>query len=107
MANETYIKSKLLMHSKLTVFHTEFNIEAVCEVKIWSLPESKEYPFGLKYSLFCVDKVTKKVLVGFDNHFPKGPHVHKGNEEIGYEFFGYERLLNDFWNAVFERGFSI
>jgi hypothetical protein len=107
MENKTYIKSELLMHRKLTVIHPEFNIEAVCEVKIWRLAESQKYPFGLKYSLFCANKITKKILIGFDNHFPKGPHIHIDHSEMMYDFLGYEKLIEDFWNEVEARGFII
>jgi hypothetical protein len=107
MANKTYKGVSLLLYRKLTVFHPEFNIEAVCEVKIWQLAESQKYPFGFKYSLFCVNKITKKIVVGFDNHFPKGPHIHIGNNEVPYIFMGHEKLIDDFWDAVIARGFII
>ena len=107
MVNKTYIKSELLMHRKLTVLHRELNIEAVCEVKIWRLMESQKYPFGLKYSLFCADKLTKKVLNGFDNHYPKGPHIHINEIELPYQFIGYEKLIDDFWNEVAARGYNL
>lgn len=107
MVKNTYIRTVLLLHRKLTAFHSETNIEVVCEVKIWQLPESDKYPFGLRYSLFCVDVVSKKVLIGYDNHYPKGPHIHVGNSEMIYVFSGYEKLLDDFWSEVIKRGFAL
>lgn len=107
MVHSTYIKANLLMHRKLTVLHTEHNIEAVCELKIWQLAESHKYPFGLKYSLFCINKKTKEIIIGFDNHFPKGPHIHKNEQELSYSFLGYEKLIDDFWDELAARGFNL
>ena len=36
-----------------------------------------------------------KTLFGFDNHKPKGPHLHVGNAEVGYEFRGLDALRED------------
>lgn len=53
---------------------------AVVEIKIWDVPKSKDYPSGRKFSLFLVAE--GEVVVGFDNHKPKGPHLHLGNREL-------------------------
>jgi len=40
---------------------------------------SEKYPAGRKFSLFLVAQ--GEVLVGLDNHKPKGPHLHLGKDE--------------------------
>ena len=42
----------------------------VVELKVWRVPKSEGYPEGIKYSFFAV--FGKQVLVGYDNHKPKG-----------------------------------
>ena len=71
------------------------------------VPTSKHYPEGRKFSLFLVDRVSGEVLVGFDNHKPKGPHIHRGACEEPYEYSGEGVLIEDFWRLVKEEGFLI
>lgn len=37
-----------------------------------------------------------EVLVGYDNHHPKGHHRHIGTHKLSYNFQGLEQLKNDF-----------
>ena len=67
---------------------------AIAEIKIWRVPKSKNYPDGIKFSLFLVCQ--GRALIGMDNHKPKGPHLHLGTEEILYRFRGPEQLMHDF-----------
>lgn len=65
------------------------------EQSIHAVPLDNRYPDGVKYSLIFLDSKTgDRVLL--DNHQPKGPHVHLGQEEISYEYVDDERLLTDF-----------
>lgn len=105
MVKNTYIRTNLLFHEKLTVVQSETNIRAICELKAWQLPVSKKYPLGLKYSLFCVDFLTRQVIIGFDNHYPKGPHKHIDNREVHYSYSSLDQLVEDFWNDLEERSF--
>ncbi len=67
----------------------------VLEQSIHAVPLDNRYPDGVKYSLIFLDSKTgDRVLL--DNHQPKGPHVHLGQEEISYEYVDDERLLTDF-----------
>lgn len=78
------------------VFH-EKRIEengSIIEMKIWRVPSSDKHPEGVKYSLYCVKGT--KVLVGYDNHHPKGHHRHYGEKQESYEFTTIENLINDF-----------
>ena len=50
--------------------------------------------------------VEGRVIVGIDNHSPKGPHLHLGNEEMVYEYEDDGKLLNDFWDLIRKAGFE-
>jgi hypothetical protein len=66
----------------------------IVETKVWAVPKSEAYPEGVKYSLFAVFRGA--VLVGYDNHSPKGHHRHwKGGEEP-YQFRDFDTLRADF-----------
>jgi hypothetical protein len=51
-------------------------------------------PDAVKYSLYWVKE--GEVLVGYDNHYPKGHHRHYGQREEDYEFKDIETLIKDF-----------
>lgn len=44
-------------------------------------------------------------LFGFDNHKPKGPHLHVGDKELGYLFRGYDELVKDIRKMIEQEGF--
>jgi hypothetical protein len=66
----------------------------VIELTVWQVARSTQYPEGFKYSFFAIRDGT--VLVGYDNHPPKGHHRHFGGIEEAYEFAGLEKLRADF-----------
>ncbi len=66
----------------------------IVEMKIWEIPGDDRYPVGYKYSLYATHDGT--VLVGYDNHHPKGHHRHLGDHEAPYRFTTIENLRNDF-----------
>ncbi len=70
------------------------------ELKVWEVPKTEKYPDGVKYSLYCLETETKMVLVGIDNHHPKGHHIHFGYEEQVYFFEDVEKLIEDFYALV-------
>lgn len=66
----------------------------IVETKVWVVQNSEAYLEGVKYSFFAV--YGGRVLVGYDNHSPKGHHRHwKGNEEP-YHFRDFDTLRADF-----------
>ena len=84
-----HMASKLLFHEK--------DVEedgGITEVKVWQVPESLKYPNGYKYALYLVRE--GKVLVGYDNHHPKGHHRHYGEKQEPYAFTNLENLVRDF-----------
>ncbi|MBP9708894.1 MAG: hypothetical protein KBD78_14760 [Oligoflexales bacterium] len=97
------IKAELKFYEK-RILQNKTDQLAIAEIKIWKIPKSTHYPQGLKYSLFLVSSGT--VLVGFDNHKPKGPHLHLGNKEVFYDFSTPARLLQDFWELTKKAGYE-
>ena len=91
----------------MTLVHNRSTEIAVAELKVWDVPRSAHYPEGLKYSLFLVSKESGLVIVGFDNHKPKGPHLHHEGKELSYLFRGIEQLIEDFWRFAEKEGFTL
>ena len=98
------MKAALLFHEKRIVMNPKTEEVAVVEIKTWKVPKSKDYPHGRKFSLFLVSE--GKTIVGMDNHKPKGPHRHRGDRQIPYEYVDDDRLLSDFWSWVRKEGFE-
>jgi hypothetical protein len=88
------------MSSAVSIVHEKVKTEdgVVVEIKIWKVPKSDHYPEGVKYSFFATQG--GKVLVGYDNHKPKGHHRHFGGIEGPYFFAGFDKLRNDFLNDL-------
>jgi hypothetical protein len=66
------------------------------EVSIWRKPKSARYPEGVRYRLVLVEPRTGNVLLLFDNHWPKGHHVHVGQREENFEFRSIPDLIQEF-----------
>jgi len=101
------MKAKILYHSKITLLHRNSDIVATAELKVWKVPVDNNFKEGIKYSMFLVRKQDGKVLIGFDNHKPKGHHLHKRNIEEVYNFQGTDKLIDDFWELVEKEGFIL
>ena len=71
------------------------------EISIHEVDELQKYPAGIKYGLICKDLETGRFVL-FDNHHPKGPHVHVNSLESHYEFKDEVTLFGDFRRAVFK-----
>jgi len=83
------------------------NSGLLVERKIWRVPKTAKYPLGLKYRLVLVEPNEHEVILLYDNHYPKGPHVHWEGKERDYNFQRVEVLLEDFFqeSAVEEKRF--
>lgn len=99
------MKATLLFHEKRILENGISGDLAIAELKVWQIPKSKDYPAGRKFSLFLV--ASGKVLIGIDNHKPKGPHLHLGAEEVPYGYSTDDQLISDFWDMVRKAGFSL
>ncbi len=97
----------MLFHSKVHLIHKNTDRVAIAELKVWQVPKNRNFPEGIKYSLFLVDQKTGEVVIGFDNHKPKGHHMHVGEQEQLYSFRNSEQLIDDFWSAAEERGYLL
>ena len=67
----------------------------VVELSIYEVGKSAKYPDGIKYGLICKDLKTGNSVL-FDNHHPKGPHIHISEREFPYEYVDDEQLIKDF-----------
>jgi hypothetical protein len=83
--------AKIIFHQKLAL-----RSGLLSERKIWRINSLIRYPAGIKYRLALVNPKTHEVILLYDNHHPKGPHVHWGGAERAYEFISVEKLLRDF-----------
>ena len=99
------MKAESLLKEKRLLWNPQTKLFAVAELKIWKIPKSKDYPRGIKYALFLVCEGL--VIIGFDNHKPKGPHIHLGENELAYDFKNEEKLIEDFWDLARKAGFEI
>lgn len=70
---------------------------------IWKIAVNKHYPEGIKYRAWISE--TGETLFGFDNHKPKGPHLHIGETEVGYVFRGMDALRADIGAMIKKEGF--
>lgn len=85
--------SKLLFHEKRLE-----DDGGITEMKIWEVPVSGNYPDGVRYSLYRVNE--GGIIVGYDNHYPKGHHRHYGAKQEPYAFTTIEKLIADFLNDL-------
>jgi hypothetical protein len=90
-ADEGRTRARLLMASKLTL-----GSGYIEEVKVWSVPVTARYPEGIRFRLVLVDRRAGGIVLLYDNHWPKGPHVHAGGTETRYGFKSVEQLMKDF-----------
>lgn len=98
------MKAEALFREKRVIFNRKTKEVAVAEIKIWKVPKSVQYPGGVKFSLFLVSE--GKVIMGVDNHKPKGPHLHLGEREFPFEYSTPEKLLADFWDLARKAGYE-
>lgn len=98
------MKAESLFREKRILVNRETGEIAIAELKIWRVQKSRHYEHGRRFSLFLVSG--GRVILGFDNHSPKGPHLHLGSEEMKYEYENDSKLLNDFWDLVRKAGFE-
>ena len=84
-------KAELIIHQKLTS-----SKGLISELSIWKLKASERYPDGIRYRLILVDPASGFVHLLFDNHWPKGHHVHVGEKEEPYHFTSVVNLVQEF-----------
>ncbi len=98
------MKAEPILREKRILTNKRTGDLAIAELKVWRVPKSGAYPVGVKFSLFLVSD--GQILVGMDNHKPKGPHLHLGEQEVPYEFTNEASLIVDFWDLARKAGFE-
>jgi hypothetical protein len=99
------MKAVEIFRQKTVLKHSDGVRLAIFEVIILKIPISAHYLEGIKYSAWFSE--SGKTIFGFDNHKPKGPHLHIGELEVGYVFRGIEELRNDAEAMIRKAGFII
>jgi hypothetical protein len=94
--------ASLIFHQKVTLTDSSGKRNAIFEMIIWKVPKSKEYHEGVKYRAWLSED--GKTVFGFDNHKPKGPHLHVGEKEFGYLFRGINELMKDIRKMIEQEG---
>jgi hypothetical protein len=97
------VKAEEIFRQKQVLNHASGERIAIFEVVIWKVPTTKDYPNGIKYRAWFSE--AGQTLFGFDNHKPKGPHLHIGNREVGYVFRGLDALRQDIAAMIQKEGF--
>ena len=97
------MKAVEIFRQKIVLKHFDGVRLGIFEVIVLKIPISNHYPEGIKYSAWFSE--SGKTIFGFDNHKPKGPHLHIGEVEVGYVFRGIEELRNDAEAMIKKAGF--
>lgn len=66
------------------------------EIKVWKISDLVRYPDGVRYRLVLVNAEDGFVHLLYDNHWPKGHHVHTMGVEQAYKFESVDALLDEF-----------
>ena len=83
----------------LLYYKKEITIEGdLIKMKIWKINKSKDFPYGLKYSLVYIHN--GKRILGYDNERGKGDHKHYFGKEEKYNFIDIDILSYDFVDEV-------
>jgi len=81
------------------LLHREKYVDAdgdLVALVLWQVHQSAAYPDGIRYRLAFLPAGTKKPVVLYDNHLPKGHHRHHRGTQNPYPFSTIEQLLRDF-----------
>jgi hypothetical protein len=97
------MSSELIFRQKITLNHKDRKRRAIFEMVVYGIPKSKDYPKGIKYRAWFSEH--GETLFGFDNHKPKGPHLHIRKIEIGYNYRGVDALMDDIKAMIEKEGF--
>ncbi len=90
-------KAELYLRSKVT--DDEGNIR---EIVIWKVESSERTPEGLRYRLAFMRAGDRRPGILYDNHPPKGHHLHIGGTQSAYRFETVSKLLGDFEASIKE-----
>ncbi len=97
------VKATEILRLKLVLKHSDGVRLAIFEVVAWQVPQSPAYPEGIRYRIWFTE--SGETIFGFDNHSPKGHHLHLGSVQIAYDFQGLDRLKQDAIRMIQREGF--
>lgn len=97
------MKAEELFRQKTVLKHKDGVRLSIFEIVIHKVPASVHYPEGIKYRAWLSESGV--TVFGFDNHKPKGPHLHIGDQEVGYVFRGITELRKDVEAMIQKEGF--
>jgi hypothetical protein len=97
------MKAAEILRQKVVLKHTDGITLGIFEFVVWGVPKTRDYRDGIKYRAWL--SVDGETVFGFDNHKPKGPHLHIGEEEIGYVYRGLTQLRADIVAMIEKKGF--
>lgn len=89
--------AKKLLHEKVIDIY-----ENIMELIVWQVPITTGYPDGVKYRFVYVNAREDKVLVLYDNHYPKGHHRHLKGQQEYYNYVNIRQVIKDFKRDVAE-----
>ncbi|MBI4403929.1 MAG: hypothetical protein HY537_07205 [Deltaproteobacteria bacterium] len=93
-----------ILHQKAVLKHQHDEDRLVIfEIIVWRVGVSSNYPDGIKYRAWLSEG--GQTLFGFDNHKPKGAHLHVHDVEIGYVYRGLDALKADIVAMIQQEGF--
>ncbi len=72
----------------------------ITELIIWQVPESAQYPEGIRYRCAYIPSGQAKPAVLYDLHRGKSHHKHYLGTEQPYRFRSVEQLIYDFRTDV-------
>ena len=93
-----------IIKRKIVLKHRDSQRIGIFEIVVWDVGKSEAYPDGVKYRAWL--SMDGKTVLGFDNHRPKGPHLHLGQEELPYEYKGLIQLQSDIRRLIKLEGFE-
>lgn len=98
--------AKELLRRKEYIRHNTDGATALLVIDVWDVGDDTRYPQGFKFSFFLVLQQTKEVIIGYDNHYPKGLHKHVGEQEIRIIPVDYLELMIIFEMEVAKLGYT-
>ena len=100
---DSLMKAEMIFRQKMVLNHIDKNRLAIFEFAIFNVGKSKAYIHGYKYRAWLSENGV--TVFGFDNHSPKGPHLHIGKKEVGYVYRGLTELKKDIVEMIRMEGF--
>lgn len=98
--------AKAIVQRKYFLRHFETDRQALLIIDVWDVALDQRYPQGVKFSYFLVWPESNEIILGYDNHYPKGLHRHEAGVEVLMKEVDYLELLVQFEIELTERGFK-